>query len=563
MISVRIDWTSAAGDSRKRVKLYELLGSFEVRPNKVKEEGKMFFVIIEEKYMEKLIANATKEAFRRHNFEIFNPLEYNALRTIIVKQIDPIMDHYEDDQIKRDIESANQWIKIEHLIKLPTTSKMLKLRLATSEMALKATKDGLYVLNQSIPARNIEKEIFVRLKPCTNCYAYDHLTRNCTKEQKTMCTFCAREGHKQSRCTETIPHCINCGEEHRTLASSCPKRKQLIKERSKNIRERSRSRTQTRTYAGAARQPNPNIPQPAAHPTPSMGVGGATKDLITTLLASITYAHFKNTLKPGTFQATMTAMLQANGLPNVIFPVEDLNKDVESVLEDLVQETRAKQTYMETNDGATAMDQQQEEYEKRKRDETTPPMETQRRKRWVEDRQEETTVYRISPSAPPSSPESRGSVRSMKDKFEPMNGPPPPQQPQPQSQPQSQPLGPPRVHLQTGTKAKPQEQRQRALSLTRSGMTIKSIKLTCYLQKEPGLSSAILNDPTDIALKQYAKEKVLRGEAKVTWNEQRISKESIKKMFEMGERKNLNEVVYVLVDNIETDIADNNSQRWP
>ena len=39
--------------------------------------------------------------------------------------------------------------------------KMLKIRFENIEMAQKALRDGLLILNQSIPSRNVEKEIFI------------------------------------------------------------------------------------------------------------------------------------------------------------------------------------------------------------------------------------------------------------------------------------------------------------------------------------------------------------------------------------------------------------------
>ena len=74
------------------------------------------------------------------------------------------------------------------------------------------------------------------------------------------CMYCG-EGHKQQDCNAAVPKCINCGEAHRTLAAACRIRKELIKKRTREIRDRSKSRNRqmgaqppigTFSYAGAA-----------------------------------------------------------------------------------------------------------------------------------------------------------------------------------------------------------------------------------------------------------------------------------------------------------------------
>ena len=167
MLAVRIDNLTPGGT--RRMRLYEALGKLEIRPNKVKEERRMFFVIIEERYIEKLLDKKSKEIMKKEGFEVLNPLEYNAMKTVVAKQIDEIVDYYNEQDIITSIEESNTWAKVENIVKLPTATKMLKIRFETTEMALHAIRNGMYILNQSIPPRNIEKEIFIKLKACLNC----------------------------------------------------------------------------------------------------------------------------------------------------------------------------------------------------------------------------------------------------------------------------------------------------------------------------------------------------------------------------------------------------------
>ena len=105
-------------------------------------------------------------------------------------------------------------------------------------MANKADKEGMIILFQRIPPKRIEKEIFVKLLPCNNCFRYDHGRKDCKEEKKTLCAYCGSDGHKQSSCVNPEPKCLNCGEAHRTLAAQCKIKKELIKKGKKLDKDR-------------------------------------------------------------------------------------------------------------------------------------------------------------------------------------------------------------------------------------------------------------------------------------------------------------------------------------
>ena len=125
MIAVRIDDLSPGGLPR-RAKLYELLGNIGVRPTKINDDKHMYFALIDEQYLETILDNANKAKLKKENFEVIPPLEYKALKTIVVKQVDTIIDCYENNEIKDNIERINDWAKVEEVFKLPTTSKIVK-----------------------------------------------------------------------------------------------------------------------------------------------------------------------------------------------------------------------------------------------------------------------------------------------------------------------------------------------------------------------------------------------------------------------------------------------------
>ena len=111
--------------------------------------------------------------FREEGYEVILPIEYNAMKTVVVKSIDYMVDSYTDQEVTESIEDLNEGLKVEDIYRIPTTSK--------TQTAL--TK-GLVVLHQFIPANKIEKEIFIKLTPCRNCFGYEHKEKDCPNEKK-------------------------------------------------------------------------------------------------------------------------------------------------------------------------------------------------------------------------------------------------------------------------------------------------------------------------------------------------------------------------------------------
>ena len=211
--------------AKRRGELYGLLGKYGIFPLKMHSGQRVFFPIIRESDLEEILKKEVRDYANEKGFEIKTPIEYTAMKTVVVKEIDSIIDEFTDQEIIENIERVNDWAKVVELYKFQTTAKMLKIQFETTTMATRALNNGLIILFQRVPPRRIEKEIFVRLLPCNNCYGYDHDTKSCKEAKQTLCAFCGSSGHKQSTCTSLTPKCINCGEAHRTLAAQCHIRK--------------------------------------------------------------------------------------------------------------------------------------------------------------------------------------------------------------------------------------------------------------------------------------------------------------------------------------------------
>ncbi len=146
------------------------------------------------------------------------------------------------------------------------------------------------------------------------CYTLeDHATRDCPEDSNfKLCSECSTEGHLWYECREKIKKCVNCNEDHNTLAMKCPKRKMIIKEKRKDEIER-----QNMKYVDVARG-HGSLPSQAAMPRyifPEI-----TKEETLKIHICVAHAHNRNLENPGSYVEELNKILAANNLPNIITP---------------------------------------------------------------------------------------------------------------------------------------------------------------------------------------------------------------------------------------------------
>ena len=135
-------------------------------------------------------------------------------------------------------------VKVKKVVKIPNNRHLLKVIFYFSETADNMVANGLQVHYQKSEKRCIERELYIPISPCYKCYSYSHLKNNCDKpENYKICSNCSREGHLFLMCKSIKLRCINCKGEHRTLAARCPKRKEIIRNKIKERKERTKSKT--------------------------------------------------------------------------------------------------------------------------------------------------------------------------------------------------------------------------------------------------------------------------------------------------------------------------------
>ena len=147
--------------------------------------------------------------------------------------------------------------------------------------------------------------------------------------------LCTEIGHKYSECNAQQSRCINCQGNHRTLASVCPTRRDLIKNKSKDLRERSRSRSQANRQQQARFASYADAAGNQAAATPIIN-NNDMKDMIGKITTAIIYAQCTEAMTPGSFQKTIDTVFQMNNIPMIRFPTTQITKNIREMYKDML-----------------------------------------------------------------------------------------------------------------------------------------------------------------------------------------------------------------------------------
>lgn len=182
-----------------------------------------------EKDVEKLLSVKAKTILDKVGLTANLPPKVRAQRSIICRQIDHYIGQNTANDIKDEINDKNSQLTVTEIISFKSYTHVFKIEFQTTKMADLATRNGLDAFNLRITPSQIQKEKFVDLLMCFNCYKLeDHTTKDCpTVDETKKCSECAGD-HNYRDCNTMTKKCLNCGGAHRTMAMSCPTRKALI-----------------------------------------------------------------------------------------------------------------------------------------------------------------------------------------------------------------------------------------------------------------------------------------------------------------------------------------------
>ena len=241
MTRVKIKCRGTPDRDRKR-KLLEILCSHEVRVTRVFHANDGFTVLaLNEEYGDKIFSNDVKSRLVEGGFTPMMPAELRVKKSVILTRVDDAIYEWGTDEIFEELKEKNTWIgeDLDTIYKFPN-SNTLKLTFTQTQLAKKCTEAGIRAFGISIPPHEIRQESFIPILCCMRCYRLEaHNTRDCPKGSDfKICSECSIEGHMWYEFKSGAKKCINCDEEHSTLAMKCPKRKMILKEKRKEDIER-------------------------------------------------------------------------------------------------------------------------------------------------------------------------------------------------------------------------------------------------------------------------------------------------------------------------------------
>ncbi|MEL7521305.1 MAG: hypothetical protein AAGJ80_06755 [Cyanobacteria bacterium J06553_1] len=156
-------------------------------------------------------------------FKTITSPETKAQCTVVAKKLDRTVVAKTVEAIQEEISTQNGVTVLE--VFKPPNSKLAKIRCSIPEDAQKLLK-GFKVFNTSVPAYNVEPELYVHVNQCYKCYQYTHNKKDCPNTQ--VCSRCGEQGHFFTGCEKPVK-CYNCGGEHTAVSGSCPLKKEQVK----------------------------------------------------------------------------------------------------------------------------------------------------------------------------------------------------------------------------------------------------------------------------------------------------------------------------------------------
>ena len=221
-----------------------------------------------------LTSNKGLTELNKLNLETITPPEIRAKRTVFIRGLDFTVGRRDAGEIAQELTTRQNWLTNITVTKIKNYTHVLKLTCGDSSQTERLLRDGLTLFHTRIPPTNIEQEKFTPILICFKCYKFEkHTTNNCTSTI-TVCSECGETGHRHFDCKSTDKSCLNCptNNNHRTLAPSCPYRKQIIRQKEQQLQDK-QTTNETQTYAKIVKT---TIQQTAPTPRPTINLTDKT-----------------------------------------------------------------------------------------------------------------------------------------------------------------------------------------------------------------------------------------------------------------------------------------------
>ncbi len=332
----RIKIKSRSTSKEKKLKLIEILCKQQIEISRILPVYDGFVVLtVSESHADCIFSAETKGELEAQEFYAVMPPELRAKKSVIIPRADDIIYERHIVDIGEEIQNQNSWVGegVVDVIKF-AKSKAIKITFSNITLAQKCTEKGLKAFSISIPAHEIKQETFIPVKCCMKCYTLEsHFTNECPKPSTLkICSECSETGHVWHECPNEYKKCLNCGENHSTMALKCPKRKEIVKNKRNQINERQKMSYATISQTTSSDNKMPNVQTPIV-----------TKEELLKIHICVAHAQSQNQITPGTYSSELNKVLKANNLPTIIIPEES-----DETIEITQQETEIGATAKET-----------------------------------------------------------------------------------------------------------------------------------------------------------------------------------------------------------------------
>ena len=88
----------------RRPRLWECFGEIGVNPSDIKDAPSAYYAILPADKVEFVLTDVAKNVFQKEGFEILPPIEYSAMRSVVVRHIDKVTHEYSNEKIIQSIQ---------------------------------------------------------------------------------------------------------------------------------------------------------------------------------------------------------------------------------------------------------------------------------------------------------------------------------------------------------------------------------------------------------------------------------------------------------------------------
>lgn len=190
-----------------------------------------------DKDSDELFRDTVSDKLKAAHFEAIMPPELRCQRAVICFRLDELIIEHTADEIEAEIMRCQDWAEVGEVYKFHR-SNTIKITFATSDMAAKASEQGLRIFYFSVPPARMQREVYVPLLTCDRCHAIEqHTTSECPHPATfKLCSECAQQDHTFRDCRSGAKKCLNCGLDHNARAMRCPERKKALKKKEERLR---------------------------------------------------------------------------------------------------------------------------------------------------------------------------------------------------------------------------------------------------------------------------------------------------------------------------------------